>query len=210
LGENIMKLSGGFNRFVFCLFVFAIFAVLGSLVLAQEILPARGGPVGQNAPPAQALRRAMEGGEAPVEELLRALELPAVQKALVLTDEQRRKIEDISFNARRAAIQQEAALRVQRLELERMMRADNPDRAAIDKKIPEVAQAQTMIMRARINALMDLRGVLTKEQRDKIGEFVAQRVQQAARARAQQARPAPGAVQAAPAVPAAPLSPQPR
>jgi hypothetical protein len=85
-----------FCRFTAWLFAFAVFVlVLGSLVLAQEIPPTE---------PAQALRRALEVGEVPAEELLRLLEQPAAQKALVLTDEQRDKIEDISFNVRRAAI----------------------------------------------------------------------------------------------------------
>lgn len=179
-------------RFLASLFAFAVsLPVLGSLVFGQEIPPAAPPRAGQGMPPA--------------EELLRVLELPAAQKALVLTDEQRKKIEDISFNVRKTAIQQQAALQLQKLELERMMRADNPDRAAIDKKIPEVVQAQTAIMRARINALMDVRAVLTKEQRDRIGEFIAQRVQREARPKVQQAQPKPGA-----APPQPPQPPQPQ
>jgi len=200
-----MNPTARFRLFIVSLFAFAAcLSVLGLFVLAQETPPARPDSWRQDLGPAQLLRRALEGGEAPAEELLRVLELPAAQKALVLTDEQRKKIEDINFNVQKAAIQQQAVLRVQRLELERLMRADNPDRAAIDKKIPEVAQAQTTIMRARINALMDLRGVLTKEQRDKIREFVAQRLEQAVRIRAQQAQSRP---KVAPSAPAAPLAP---
>jgi Spy/CpxP family protein refolding chaperone len=98
----------------------------------------------------------------------------------VLANEQRKKI-GRQLQVRRSAIQQQAALQVQRLELERMMRAETPDRIAIDRKIPDIVQAQTAIMRTRINALMDLRGVLTKEQRDRIREFALQRVQQVMR-----------------------------
>jgi Spy/CpxP family protein refolding chaperone len=171
-------------------FVFAVCLPMpGVLALAQDIPPAGLVPGGQNAPPVPIMRRASEGAEVQAEELLRALELPAIQKALVLSEEQRKKIEDISFNVRKAVIQQQSVLQVQRLELERMMRADIPDRAAIDKKIPEVVQAMTAIMRARISALLDLNGVLTKEQKEKIREFVSQRIQQAARANMQQAQP---------------------
>lgn len=205
-----MNLPTRFCRFTPWLFVFAVcLPVLGSPVLAQEIPLAGPALADQNAPPAPALRRALEEGELPAEELFRLLELPAVQKALVLTDEQRAKIEDISFNVRRAAIQQLAVLRVQRLELEHMMKADTPNRAAIDKKVQEVAQAQTTIMRARVNALMDLRDVLTKQQRDKMREFVLQRVQQAARARVQQSQPGLRLAPSAPAVPPEPPKPSP-
>jgi Spy/CpxP family protein refolding chaperone len=198
-----MNSSARFCQLTTWLFVFAVcLAAPGALALAQEIPPAGPGQL----PP-----RAAEGGEVPAEQILRLLELPAVQKALVLTDEQRKKIEDISFGVRKTVIQQEAALRVQRLELERMMRANTPDRAAIDKKIPEVVQALTTIMRARINALMDLSSALTKEQREKIREFVSQRIQQAERAKLQQVQPGPRvnplgpAPQAVPQQPRAPL-----
>ena len=66
-----------FTRFTPWLFVFAVsLPALGSLAPAQEIPPAAPPLGGQGSPPA--------------EELLRVLELPAAQKALVLTDEQRK------------------------------------------------------------------------------------------------------------------------
>jgi Spy/CpxP family protein refolding chaperone len=111
-------------------------------------------------------------------EIFRLLDLPAAQRALGVADEQRKKLEDIAFNFRRAMVQQEAALRVQQLDLERLIRADTPDRAAIDKKIQEIAQAQSSVMRTRVNGLLDVRSNLTREQRDRIREFMQQRNQQ--------------------------------
>ena len=87
------------------------------------------------------------------------------------------------------------------------MKADTPDRAAIDGKVQEAAQAQAAIMRSRVNALMDLRDILTKEQRDKIRESVAQRIQKRVRARAQQVQPGPKIAPSIPAVPPAPPAP---
>ena len=98
------------------------------------------------------------------------LRLPQVQKELGITDEQRRKLEEIGFNTARTSIQQRATLDVLRLELERMKGADAPDRAAIDKKIQEIGQAEAALMRTRVNAELDVRGALTKEQRDKIAQ----------------------------------------
>lgn len=179
-----------------CLVLVLSISISGLSVVAQDFPPdPQGGGTGAPRP-----------GGIPAEQLLRLLGQPAAQKALVITEEQRKKIEELSFNVRKTAIQQQAALQVQRLELERLMQADTPDRAAIDKKIPEIAQAETTMMRARINALMDLRALLTKEQRDKIGELTAQRARQAAQARAQQAAPK---AKIAPPAPRNPMAPRP-
>jgi len=110
--------------------------------------------------------------------LTRLLSQPEVQRALEITDDQRKKLEDIAFNSNKQAIQQRATLQVQQLELQRLIRADNPDRAAIDKKIQEVSQARAGLMRTGTNALLDARNVLTKEQKDRIGEYIRDRNQQ--------------------------------
>lgn len=107
--------------------------------------------------------------------LARLLRDPELQKQLNLTDEQRKKLQDINFNTEKAAITERAAMQVQRLELKRLMRAENPDRAAIDKKIQEISQARTALMKTRANELLDVRAVLTKEQRDKIRETIQRR-----------------------------------
>jgi len=120
-------------------------------------------------------------------------------KELGVTDDQRKKMDDINFNAAKARIQAQGALQVQRMELERLMRADNPDRAAIDKKIQEIAQSQATLMRSTITARLDNQAVLTKDQRDKLKDLVQKRV---AAARARQTPPP-----AKPAPPPAPPAP---
>lgn len=121
--------------------------------------PGFGGPMGRRG------FRDMEGGR-----IFELLQRPDVQKELGITEEQRNKLEDIAFNARKAAIQARSNLEVYRLELTRLMRADNPDRSAIDKKLQEVAQAEAALRRSMINSFLDTRNVLTKEQRDKVRE----------------------------------------
>ncbi len=111
------------------------------------------------------------------EGLLRLLRDPNVQKQLNITEEQHKKLEDIVFNSEKAAIQDNATLRLRRLELRHLMQADNPDRAAIDKKIQEISQVEAGLMKIRTNGLLDARAVLTKEQRDKIREIVQRRPQ---------------------------------
>ena len=191
--------------FKVCLILLVLLiSISGLSVLAQGITPAGPQDRGPMMPQAPGMRGAPEPGRIQAEQLLRLLEQPAAQKALVITEEQRKKIEELSFNVRKTAIQQQAVLQVQRMELERLMQADSPDRAAIEKKIPEISQAEAAVMRARINALLDLRAVLTKEQRDKVRTFADQRARQAARMGGQQAPPR---AKVAPPVPLEPMAP---
>lgn len=93
---------------------------------------------------------------------------PAVLKELAITAEQRQKLEDIRFNTEKESIQRRAAMQVRRMELQRLVDADNPDRAAVDRTIQEVAQEEAAIMRATINARLNAKAVLSAEQRAKL------------------------------------------
>ncbi len=102
---------------------------------------------------------------------------PEIQKELGVTAEQRQKLEDIRFNAEKESIQRRAAMQVQRMELQRLVDADNPDRAAVDKKIQEVAQEEAALMKASINAGLNAKAVLTAEQRAKLAQFRQRRME---------------------------------
>lgn len=112
----------------------------------------------------------------PENRLLGLLRSPQLQKQLALTEEQQQKLEEIGFNAAKASIQQGAELRVRRLELSRLMNAQNPDRAAIDKKLQEIEQIQTALARSLIHARLDGGSVLTEEQREKVQQLLRQRM----------------------------------
>lgn len=168
-----------------CLFV------LVPIALAQNP-PQQGQPApgmqGMRPPgePGMGIRRPEMAGPGMLRLLLRDAEL---QKQLNITDEQRKKLEDIVFNNEKAGIQEKANLQIRRLELIRLTQADTPDRAAIDKKLQEVAQAQAALMRAQINGSLDFRAALTKEQRDKIREAVQKRMPPMRQQRMMQPRP---------------------
>jgi Spy/CpxP family protein refolding chaperone len=100
------------------------------------------------------------------------LRRPDVLKELGITAEQRQKLQDIGFENQKSAIQGRAALEVLNLELNRMTSAENPDRGAIDKKLQEVALAETALRRAQINEKLDAQNVLTKEQRGRIPQVM--------------------------------------
>ena len=101
---------------------------------------------------------------------------PEIQKELGITAEQRRKLDDIRFNGRKETIQHRSALQIQRMELARMIKSENPDRAAIDKKIQEVAQEEAALMRSSINVRLNSRGILTAEQRAKLEQLMQDRM----------------------------------
>ncbi len=131
----------------------------------QRMMPGMGGPARMQRMPG------MWTGD-PIAGLVRR---PEIQKELGVTPEQLKKLEDIRFNTEKETIQHRAALQVQRLELGRLIGADAPDRAAIDKKVQEVAQEEAALMRISITARLDARSVLTPEQRTKLSQIMRER-----------------------------------
>jgi len=87
---------------------------------------------------------------------------------LALTDEQRERIRTIREKQERAAIQQRAKLETARLDLRQLLRGEKPDRAALDAKIDEIARLRAQDAKARIGTLLEIRGVLTPEQQQKL------------------------------------------
>ena len=96
---------------------------------------------------------------------------PALRERLGLTAEQVNKIRTQSSAFTAQTIRGRADLQVKRLELADLLAADNPDRAAIDKKLREVNDARFADERAGIEHRLAMRDVLTAEQRTKLGDM---------------------------------------
>jgi Spy/CpxP family protein refolding chaperone len=62
-----------------------------------------------------------------------------VMEKLNLTDEQKKDIENIHFNAEKQSIAQNAKVETLHLELRQLLKADSPDKSAIEKKMREIA-----------------------------------------------------------------------
>lgn len=90
---------------------------------------------------------------------------------LNLTPDQKNRFEQLRFQAEKAAIQSRAATETARLELRQLLRAENPDRAAIERKITEIGNLHTQEMKAKMGMMLDMRGVLTAEQRAKLKQL---------------------------------------
>jgi Spy/CpxP family protein refolding chaperone len=87
---------------------------------------------------------------------------------LDLTKEQRDKIAEIRDKQERNAIRMRADLETARLDMRRLIRADKPDRAAINRQVERMASLRSDLEKARIGMMLDVRDVLTPEQREKM------------------------------------------
>lgn len=61
---------------------------------------------------------------------------------LKLTDEQRGQFDQLRFDFAKQAVSHQAKVKTARLELAQLIKADSPDRAAIEKKMGEVSQLE--------------------------------------------------------------------
>jgi Spy/CpxP family protein refolding chaperone len=68
-------------------------------------------------------------------------------------------------------LQARADMGVARIDLAKLMRAERPDREAIAAQIDRIAELRATMAKARMNALLDARGVLTPEQLKKAREL---------------------------------------
>jgi Spy/CpxP family protein refolding chaperone len=107
--------------------------------------------------------------------LARIVENPQMRERLGITPEQATKIQDETFEFRKARIRNRADVELKRVELENLMRAETPDRAAIDKKLDELAAARLVQAKTAVHYHLAMRDVLTPEQRQKLRAMFAER-----------------------------------
>ena len=116
-------------------------------------------------------RMAGPGHEA--ERLLAMLDNDRVKGLLGLTDEQATRLRQITVETEKAAIKTKADLAVRRIELRELLKADNPDRDTVMKKVQEVSDLTGQLMQQHVQALLSAKTILTPEQQKKIREFSA-------------------------------------
>jgi len=107
--------------------------------------------------------------------LARIAQNPEMREKLGITPEQATKISTESFEFRKAHIRDRADVELRRVELENLMKAETPDRAAIDKKLDELGAARLVEAKAAVNYHLAMREVLTPEQRQKLRAMFAGR-----------------------------------
>ena len=95
----------------------------------------------------------------------------ALLEKLELTDAQREKFAELRDARMRAAIHARADLALAGLDLARLVRAQTPDRAAIDAAIDHLSELRGALQKARVDMLLDMRSMLTPAQRQKLREW---------------------------------------
>ncbi|MEW5799057.1 MAG: Spy/CpxP family protein refolding chaperone [Bacteroidota bacterium] len=83
---------------------------------------------------------------------------------LKLTDAQKEQFEKISYDTEKKQIELRSKMESAQLDLRRLMDADSPDKAAIEKKFNEIAAAQTAMKMNHFNCWYEKNKVLTPEQ----------------------------------------------
>jgi len=89
---------------------------------------------------------------------------PKMVDELKLTDEQRKSMDEIFYQHREKLVDLRGAVEKAELEMEPLMRDDQPNEAKILAQIDKVAQARAELEKANARFLMDLRNKLTPEQ----------------------------------------------
>jgi protein CpxP len=100
---------------------------------------------------------------------------PRIVERLKLTDEQRKSFDDILFQHRETLIDLRGSLAKAELELEPLIRNDQPNEGKILAQIDKVAQARAELEKANARYLLALRSKLTPEQWKQVQEFRAHR-----------------------------------
>ena len=89
-----------------------------------------------------------------------------------ITDEQVARFHQQNEDFMKSGIQNRATMQVKRMELNDLLRADKPDRAAIDRKLAEVNAAQAASEKANIDHQLAMRSLLTPDQQAKVKEMM--------------------------------------
>jgi len=94
-----------------------------------------------------------------------------VMKELDLTDAQRTKLAEIRDRQMRKGIHARADLSIAGLDLRKLIQADKPDQRAIDSQVDRIATLRATQRKSQIAAMLEMRSVLTDEQRQKLKDL---------------------------------------
>lgn len=92
---------------------------------------------------------------------------PRTQTKLGLSAEQKTKMKASCTSMERRSIQEQADMKIMRLDLMTMMDEQNPDVDKIDAKIDEMAKAHAEQMKLHLRSMYDRKNILTPEQQKK-------------------------------------------
>ena len=85
---------------------------------------------------------------------------------LNLTEQQKKQVEQMRFDMEKELIGARARLQTARLELRELLAANNPDKAAIEQKMNEIARIRVQKQSIRLNHWFAVDKILTPEQQE--------------------------------------------
>ena len=135
------------RRYFSFLIVLALLGTGGAVLHAQ---PARA--------KAQAFTKAPAGRAAWMRGRMRMMQ------KLNLTDVQQKQIENLRTAMQKQAVELRSKIQLDRIDLRELLRADEPNRPAIEKKLDDIASLQTKQKMLRIDHMFDVKKILTPEQ----------------------------------------------
>ncbi len=91
-------------------------------------------------------------------------------RELGLSEEQKTKLKDIAFNTKQEMIDLKAALQKEKLQLKKLLSAEEPSPREIKRQLEAIAQAEVNIKYKRITSMIEAKNVLTEEQRELLRE----------------------------------------
>jgi len=115
------------------------------------------------------------GHERMAARVLALLDSEHFRAAMNLTDQQASRLREIIVETRKSSIKTRAEMQVDAIDLREMLRADNPDHDAVLKKVEEISNLRSELMKEHVEALLKAKAVLTPEQQKKLREFFAAR-----------------------------------
>ena len=109
--------------------------------------------------------------------LARLLNNPEIREKAGITAEQAAKIRQEVTEFRKAEIRDRADLEVKRIDLENLLSAEKPDRAAIDSKLQEISAARLTLQKSAVHFRLTMREAITPAQREKLHQLMRERRQ---------------------------------
>lgn len=90
---------------------------------------------------------------------------------LGLSGQQKDRIEAIRDAQRREGIEVRRDLELAQLDMRKLMRDDAPDRRAIESQIDRIAALRARLQKSRVGTMLEVRDVLTPQQRQKLEQL---------------------------------------
>jgi Spy/CpxP family protein refolding chaperone len=103
------------------------------------------------------------------------LENDRVKAELGLTEDQTSRLRQIIVESQKSSVKTGADMAVRRIELRELLRAENPDRATVLKKVQEISDLRGQMMKQHVEALLAAKTVLSPEQQKKMRRLMQAR-----------------------------------